>query len=324
MTVHRARTRRPPWIMFVLALAPALLIAAVVSIQPRTGAPAASPIRATPTAPSSGDTSSTEGPWTLVGAGDIAHCDVTGDEATAELIAEIDGTVFTAGDNAYPHGTAEDFENCFGPSWGQFLDRIRPALGTHEYDTNDAAAYFEYFGAAAGAPGLGYYSYDLGPWHVVVLNTNCGEVPGGCEERSPQTMWLRQDLIDAGARCTVVISGHPRFSSGVHGDNTRLRHLFHVLHDERVELFVSGHDHNYERIAPLDPEGFVDQDRGVRQFVVGTGGRSLRAIGEPRPGSEKALVEYGVLRLTLHPDRYEWAFIATDHDVIDEGEGDCR
>src|SRR5829696_1786173 len=153
----------------------------------------------------------------IVAAGDIADCTGEGDEATAKLVGDIDGaTVLTLGDNAYPDGAAQDFEECYEPSWGQFKERTRPTLGNHEYETEGAAAYFDYFGEAAGDPDEGYYSYDLGAWHIVALNSNCGEAEIRCGPGSAQTEWLKEDLAansDEG-QCTLAYMHHPRFSSG--------------------------------------------------------------------------------------------------------------
>lgn len=262
--------------------------------------------------------------WTLVGAGDIADCHTDDDSETAALIDSIPGTVFTAGDNVYPDGSAEQFAKCYDPAWGRFRDRTRPAVGDHEYDTPGAAGYFDYFGEAAGPRGLGYYDYDVGPWQVVVLNTRCGRVPGGCGPDSPQAVWLRQALTARRSACVVAISGHPRFSSGYHGSNASVRHLYKILYDEGVELLVSGHDHDYERLAPADPEGFGDDERGVRQFVVGTGGKSLRRMQDGLPLTETFAEAYGVLRLTLFEGGYGWDFITIRGESIDSGQASCH
>ncbi|MDP8977364.1 MAG: metallophosphoesterase [Actinomycetota bacterium] len=261
----------------------------------------------------------------LVGAGDIAECDSEGDEATAALLDDIDGTVFTTGDNAYPDGSAEDFTQCYGPSWGRHRERTRPALGNHEYYTDGASAYFDYFGRAAGEPGRGWYSYDLAGWHVVVLNSLCWEV-GGCEPDSPQQRWLRADLAASDARCTVAVWHHPRFSSGDYGDDDTYRPIWEALYDHGVELVLNGHEHFYERLAPLTPAGRRDDGRGIRQITVGTGGGELRDAGRPRPHSQRRISgEYGVLRLRLSPDRYAWRFVPTDDDApTDTGSSACH
>lgn len=261
----------------------------------------------------------------LLGAGDVAECDSDGDEATAALLDDVDGTVFTTGDNAYPDGSAEDFAECYEPSWGRHRERTRPAVGNHEYETDDASAYFDYFGEAAGAPGQGWYSYDLATWHVVVLNSQCWEV-GGCEPGSPQHRWLRADLAASDARCTVAMWHHPRFSSGEHGDDDYYEPLWRVLYDRGADVVLNGHEHFYERLAPLTPVGRRDDERGVRQFTVGTGGGELRDVDEVRAHSQARISgAYGVLRLRLSPDRYAWRFLPTDDDApTDAGTDRCH
>ncbi len=313
-------------LILLVAVLPAVLLVTAASLRggarPETSASAAPWRSALRTSPSPSGAATT---WTLIGAGDIADCDVDDDAETARLVESIPGAVFTAGDNAYPHGSARDFADCFEPTWGRFRERIRPAIGDHEYLTIGAAGYFDYFGAAAGLRGLGYYSYELGPWLVVVLNTNCDEVPGGCGPDSPQVTWLRGELVGSGASCAVAVSAHPRFSSGFHGNNLEIRHLFDVLYEERAELLLSGHDHDYERLAPSDPEGFADARRGVRQFVVGTGGHDLRGFGEREPISEfRAESTFGVLHLTLADRGYRWAFLDEHGRALDTGGDSCH
>jgi hypothetical protein len=172
----------------------------------------------------------------LVGAGDIASCRSTGDEATAGLLAGIDGTVATFGDNAYQRGTAADFAQCYEPSWGQFKARTFPSPGNHDYDTAGASGYFDYFGTAAGAPGTGYYSYELGSWHVISLNSNCSAVVGGCAPGSPQEQWLKADLAAHSNACTLAYWHHPRFSSGIHGDHASVA-PFGMLSTRRVRTW---------------------------------------------------------------------------------------
>jgi 3',5'-cyclic AMP phosphodiesterase CpdA len=263
----------------------------------------------------------------LVGAGDIADCkQIEGAKATAKLLERIPGTVFTLGDNAYPRGTAEQFQDCYGPTWGRFLETTRPTVGNHEYETGGAAAYFAYFGEAAGPPDKGYYSYDLGKWHVVVLNSNCGEI-GGCRAGSPQEQWLRRDLAEHPSVCTVAMWHHPRFSSASeHGDDGRTRDLWKALEEGDAEIVLSGHDHTYERFAPRDADGLPDPIQGIRQFVVGTGGRHEYAWGAIQPESEAHNNKtFGVLKLTLHPDSYDWEFVPIDGETFtDSGTAKCH
>ncbi len=262
----------------------------------------------------------------LVGAGDIATCDSTADSRTAALVERTPGTVFTLGDNAYPDGGRGDFRRCYAPTWGRFADRTRPTVGNHEYHTAGAAAYFDYFGAAAGPRGKGYYSYDLGSWHVVVLNTNCTNVPGGCATGSPQQRWLRADLAASRARCTVAMVHAPLFTSArVHPPATETRPLVQTLYDAGVEVLLAGHNHMYERFAPQTPAGRRDTARGIRAFVVGTGGAGLYPVGTIAPNSEvRDSRTFGVLRLQLSADMYRWAFLPTAGTFNDGGTGTCH
>ena len=263
----------------------------------------------------------------LVGAGDIASCDSPGDEATAALIDQIPGTVFTAGDNAYVNGRPDEFARCYDPTWGRFKARTMPAPGNHEYQEDPAAAgYYGYFGAAAGDPARGYYDYRLGSWHVIVLNSNCGPV-GGCEAGSPQEQWLRQVLAAGDSRCTVAITHDARFSSArAHGSEDDLQPFWQALYEHGADLVVSGHDHVYERFATLRPDGVPDPLFGLRQIVVGTGGRDHRSFGLVVPGSEVRIEEtFGVLKLTLHADSYDWQFIPeAGKTATDAGMGACH
>lgn len=258
----------------------------------------------------------------LVGAGDIASCSSSGDEATAKLLDGIPGTVFTAGDLAYENGSAEDFANCYAPSWGKHKDRTRPAPGNHEYFTFAATGYFDYFGAAAGDPTKGYYSYELGGWHIIALNSNLRVDPG-----SPQELWLRQDLENSKVKCTLAYWHHPRFSSGAdHGDDPSMQPLWQALYEHGAEVVISGHDHIYERFAPQTPSGALDLQKGIREFIVGTGGGNRDQIGMPRPNSEvRSSTAWGVLKLTLFSDRYEWKFVpVAGKTFTDSGTGSCR
>ena len=262
-----------------------------------------------------------------MGAGDIADCrEIAGAQATAALLAAIPGTIFTAGDTGCPDGTEETFKLCYAPTWGRFKYRTRPAPGNHEYHTKGAAPYFKYFGAAAGEPGKGYYSHELGGWHIVSLNSNCSEI-GGCGAGTAQEQWLRHDLAEHPAACTVAYFHHPLFSSGAkHGNDTEVKELWQALYDAHAEIVINGHDHDYERFAPQDPEGRPDPTRGIREFVVGTGGRHRRTFGPPKPNSEvRDSDSFGVLKLTLYPDHYAWQFIpVAGATFTDSGQGTCH
>jgi hypothetical protein len=258
----------------------------------------------------------------LVGAGDIASCLSGGDQATADLIEGIEGTVFTTGDNAYPNGSWLEYAVCYGPTWGGFKDRTFPAAGNHDYHTKNAAGYFRYFGQRAGDPAKGYYSYDVGTWHIVVLNNYVPVNTGSDQEK-----WLRDDLAAHPAVCTAAYWHTPLFSSGVtHGGDLEVRPLWQALYDYGVDVVLNGNEHNYERFAPQDPQGRLDPSRGIRQFVVGTGGRgNLYRFGTPVPNSEVRNSDtYGVLKLTLHPASYSWEFIPVEgKSFTDSGTGVC-
>lgn len=259
----------------------------------------------------------------LVGAGDISNCSNDNDEATAQLLDAIPGTVITLGDNAYEDGSNADFANCYEPTWGRHKWRTSPALGNHEYHTPGASGYFAYFGAAAGDPTKGYYSYDLGTWHVIVLNSECAEV-GGCQRTSPQGLWLEADLQANPSLCTVAYWHKPRFSSGFHGNNSSSVDFWQLLYDNGVDLVLNGHDHDYERFAPQDPNGNANPSRGIREFVAGTGGASLASLNPLIANSEVRYSGFGVLKLTLLATGYRWRFIpVAGATFTDSGSGDC-
>jgi hypothetical protein len=264
-------------------------------------------------------------PEVLLAAGDIASCTSKGDEATAQLLKENPGTIATLGDNAYPAGTAGEFQSCYDPSCGRFIERTHPAPGNHEYATPGAGGYFQYFGAAAGEPGAGYYSYEIGTWHIIVLNSNCGLV-GGCGPGSRQERWLRQDLAAHPAACTLAYWHHPRFSSGPHGGTREVGPLWQALYENGVDVVLNGHDHIYERFAPQDPSGRADPDHGIRQFTVGTGGAEHYRAGPPVANSEVRNSDtFGVLKLTLDVGSYTWQFLPEPgKSFTDSGHGTCH
>ena len=256
----------------------------------------------------------------LVGTGDICTCQSTNDEATALLLDSITGTVFTAGDNDYADATpAPAYGVCFDSTWGRHLPRIRPSPGEDDRRNNTLDDYLDYFGAAAYPP-TGYYSYDLGAWHVVVLNATPAVDPA-------QLSWLVADLAANVALCTVAIAHRPRFSSGNAGSAATQGAVFQALYDAEVELLVSGNDHDYERFAPQAPDQTPDPDSGVVQFVVGTGGKSHGSINLPlEPNSVVQNADtYGVLRLVLHPASYDWRFFPVRGlTFTDGGSADCH
>jgi len=255
---------------------------------------------------------------TLLAAGDIGDCDSRGDEQTARLARKLPRAhVAALGDLAYPRGTATDYARCWEPSWGRLGNRVRPAPGNHEYGTGEADTYFKYFGPRAGPAGEGWYSYEIGAWHVVVLNSNCSAVPGGgCENGSEQERWLRADLEASGKRCTLAYWHHPRHSSGFHGDDPSVEPLRQALADAHGEILLSGHDHHYERFAARN---------GIRDWVVGTGGAHNYPVGVTDGSKVRWSGGHGLLALTLRPDRYEWRFLTAGGSTFsDSGSGRCR
>jgi hypothetical protein len=267
----------------------------------------------------------------LVGAGDVVGCrDPRGAAATAKLIEKIPGTVFVTGDLVYDAVTLPQFQACYGTTWGKFKARTRPALGNHEYRQADASPYFQYWGAQAGPAGKGYYSYELGAWHVVVLNTNCEVAElGGCAAGSPQEVWLREDLRAHRGACIVAYGHHALFSSGLfrsHAVHPELKPFWEDLYAAHADLILAGHEHSYERFAPQDPEGRADPQRGIREIVAGTGGRSHGPLGLALANSEVRNAEtYGVLKLTLGVSGYTWEFISEEGGTFrDSGAGVCH
>ena len=256
----------------------------------------------------------------LVGAGDIAMCGSAGAEGTARLIDASEGTVFTAGDNAYFQGTAAQFAQCYEPTWGRHRDRTRPTPGNHEYETAGANAYFSYFGENAGPGGLGYYSFEVGNWHIVSLNSNVLASDG-----SAQIQWLRQDLGSTRARCVAAIWHHPLFSSGQNGPIPFMRDAWRVLRELGADVVIQGHDHIYERFGRQDENGRATSD-GLRGFVVGTGGAELTNMGRLAANSEVRMSKvFGVLKLTLRSDSYSWQFISVPPATFtDVGSDSCR
>jgi hypothetical protein len=261
----------------------------------------------------------------LAGAGDIASCRSTTDDGTAALLDQIGGTVFTLGDNTCSDGTYKQFTRCYDPAWGRHKARTRPSPGNHDYNVPRASGYFRYFGQAAGEMGKGYYSYDVGDWHIVVLNSECGEV-GGCGSDSPQGQWLRADLAAHPSACTLAYWHSPRFSSGsVHGNDAGMQGFWQLLYEAGADVVLNGHEHVYERFAPQDPNGIGDPEHGIRQFTVGTGGCSFYTFGTIQPNSEVRNGDtHGVLKLTLHPTGYDWEFVPIAGGAFsDSGSAGC-
>jgi PKD repeat protein len=278
-----------------------------------------------PAAPAPSFAISATTPAVLVGAGNIGYCASTNDEKVALLLDGIPGTIFTTGDNIYTDGTAADFENCYAPSWGRasLKARTMPAVGDREYKTVGAFPYFEYFGADAGDPAKGYYSYNLGGWHIVVINDQLD-----LKANSTEMQWLRADLTANPAVCTAAIWDSPRFYSGGSSGGERVAYepLWRILDEFGVDLILNGHQRNYERFKPMKYDGTVDLAIGMRQFIIGTGGQTRGSFGTIHPNSElQDKTSYGVLKLTLHADRYDWEFVAVAGSTLtDKGTGGCH
>lgn len=265
----------------------------------------------------------------VAAAGDISQEMLSTQVATSNLVLDSDtDAVLTLGDTQYEVGTLEAFEKYFEPTWGRFKSRIYPVPGNHEYYTEGAAGYFGYFGAQAGDPHKGYYSFDLGSWHLVALNSSDGAcTPVPCDETSEQVQWLVADLAANQKPCTLAFWHHPRFNSGTaHGDNTAMAPFWRVLYEAGADVVLNGHEHLYERFEPQNPDGALDETAGLREFIVGTGGRTLSGIGQRRPNS--AVIEagtFGVLRLALRSTSYGWDFLGVPPTTFsDTGHAQCH
>jgi hypothetical protein len=288
-------------------------------------------------APGTGDTTGTPAPDTspsspspaaeiLVAVGDIAECASDGDERTGALAASLPGTIATLGDTAYDRGTRKELEECFGASWGPVKDRIAWAVsGNHDYMTDDGAPLREYLGAAAIRDGRTYFADVLGSWQILVLDTNCDKVAGGCGPDSPQVAWLRDTLAAGDARCTVALYHHPRWSSGYHGETRSADAIWRTLAEGGVDLVLNGHEHDYERFAPLDASG-VEAPAGIAEIVVGTGGGDLRGFRTP-PATGSVVRKstlFGVVEATLADGSWAIRFLDVDGQVVDRASGTCR
>jgi 3',5'-cyclic AMP phosphodiesterase CpdA len=272
----------------------------------------------------------------VVAAGDVADCSSDAHHRTAALIERIKpDVVLGLGDLAYPNGSLDEYVDCYGSSWGKFRSITRAAVGNHEYHTPHAGPFFAYFCGSSGEPYEGWYSFELGAWHVVVLNSNCGtdlDVPasvkdefGGCRASSPQGRWLTADLDAHPSKCTLAMWHHPRFTSGVHGNAEYMRDAWRILDAHGADLMLAGHVHNYERFAPLDADGAPHPTGRMREISVGTGGRGLTGFAQTVNGSEvRDQTSHGVLHLTLRETSYAWEFVPVDGDTFtDRGEAAC-
>jgi acid phosphatase type 7 len=280
---------------------------------PASGAPADDPIIA-----AAGDIACAP----TANKGAPANCDQAA--TAAQILALKPDAVITLGDNQYESNTADQYAAVFDKTWGQFKDLIHPTIGNHEYLTPDAAGYFGYFGAAAGDPTKGYYSFKLGVWHVVVLNSECSHV-GGCASGSPQEVWLNADLAANPTACTLVTWHEPRWSSGEHGDAVQMATIWDDLVAAHVDLALAGHNHDYERFPALNADGNPDPS-GVQEIVAGTGGKNHYPFSVPPIGGEiRDSTAYGILKLKLHPSSYDWQFLpAPGYSFTDAGSMPCR
>lgn len=254
----------------------------------------------------------------IAAVGDIGECGSMGVQQAARIAESIDGQILLAGDLAYMHGSMQDFLKCFDPYWGVFRRRWRPTPGNHEYETPGAAGYFQYFGEAAGSGGRSYYAFRTGDWQVLMLDSNLPTRTG-----SPQYEFVRSELSTTRALCTMAVWHHPLFTSGPNGPSVFMRDMWGLLYDSDADVVVAGHDHLYERFGKQDVDGRSDA-RGLRQFIVGTGGARLYDFQRVSPNSQARIRAYGVLRLTLNSTNYQWAFLDASGAIADAGADSCH
>ncbi|MEJ2229823.1 MAG: metallophosphoesterase [Nitrospirales bacterium] len=245
-------------------------------------------------------------------------------EETASLLHGLKGRILALGDLGYQNGSIESFNECYDRTWGPFKDRTYPVPGNHEYNTKDAVPYFAYWGNRAGRGGKGYYSFDLGGWHIIALNSKL-EKKKHRDTISLQHAWLKKDLAATKARCILAYWHHPVFSSGQEGGSQRMKNMLQTLYAAGVSIVLTGHDHTYERFAPQNPDGVFDPARGFREFVAGTGGASLRPLKIRQKNSEFFQADtFGVLKLELYANRYAWEFLPVGGgSALDAGTGSC-
>ena len=319
-----ARLRRGSYAAFALCLS--------IECKPRvriTPPPAAAPAEQV----------ALSGASAMVGVGDIASCSQRLGVETAILVdsilradsaAKVQAAVFTLGDNVYSSGTTEQFEKCFTPAWGdpkrRIMKSLHPTPGNHEYYTPNADPYYKYFGPAAGVVGKGYYSYDVAKWHIVVVNSELFVNSIFSDSaRKEQLDWVTQDLKEHKALCTIAYWHHPRFSSGWHGNDARFNALWQILYNDGVDLVLNGHDHDYERFAPVNPAGILDSTKGIAEIVAGTGGEDLRGFNAIVPNSVFRIEgRVGVLLLTLGDKEWRSAWVEVGGRVWDQAGGKCH
>ncbi len=265
----------------------------------------------------------------IAAAGDISDAVIARQQKTSDLIfgKGYDG-VLLLGDNQYESGALSDYNKYFEPTWGRFKSITYPVPGNHEYGTSNASGYFSYFGSRAGEATKGYYSFDLGDWHLIGLNTNdnnCGFV--SCDASSAQVAWLKADLAQSTKKCTLAFWHHPRFNSGAaHGNFVGAQAIWDALYAAGADVVLNGHEHIYERFDPQDPSAVADAQKGIRQFTVGTGGREVYSVGTVRPNSAVRRNDtYGILKMRLKVDSYDWEFVPIDGSTFsDSGTGQCH
>lgn len=319
MGLQRAQRLKRFWLIFVLV--GALIVcnsivspsqAKTLPSQPSTVIVAVGDIACDP-----------QSPYFNGGKGKNDNCQM---RATADLVPKINPkAVLVLGDNQYEKGELENYRKSYDPTWGKFKGITKPVPGNHEYATDQAVGYYDYFGKLAGDRTKGYYSFNLGNWHLIALNSNC-EFVGGCHAGSPQEKWLKADLKANSKACTLAFWHHPRFSSGLHGNNKTLDIFWRDLYAAGAELVLSGHDHDYERFAPQGLNDTVDPKQGIRQFVIGSGGKNLYPFKTVRANSEVRNDDtYGILKLTLQPQGYVWDYKPIPgSDFTDQGKATCH
>ena len=263
-----------------------------------------------------------EGGVVFVGAGDIANCELLGGaRSTAALLDGIPGEIFTLGDHAYPTGSAKEFKDCYEPTWGRFKDRTHPVVGNHDLLTDRGKPYWDYWGERGGPEKRGYYSFELGAWHIIALNSTAP-----ANDKSPQVKWLKEDLAAHTVDCTLAYWHTPLYSSGPHGGTFEMKDIWKILYDAGTDVVLSSHDHIYERFTPMDAKGKPDPEHGIRQFLIGTGGAGIYNFKRVAANSEvHDNTAYGVLKLTLYPGRYTWEFVPMAGKTFkDSGNASCH
>lgn len=321
-----ARVRWFSFLLLVILLGVGFTCAPAVQITPPPAAATAAEV-------------ALSGASVLIGSGDIGNCNHDGAALTSKLMdsvlradsaAKVHDEAFTLGDNAYPSGSGSDFAMCFAPTWGDssklIMKNIRPAVGNHEHLSGGASPYYTYFGSRAGPAEKGYYSYNVGAWHAIVLNSEIVVNSGFTDvERKAQLDWLAQDLKSNTQVCTIAYWHHPRFSSGWHGSDPRLAPFWQLLYAGGVDVVLNGHDHDYERFLPQTPGGAVDSTKGITEIITGTGGGDLRGFREAAPLSAyRVQGHYGVLKLTLGAKAYRSAFLGVNGTIWDRTGGNCH